>query len=175
MEKWFALKNSATQAHLLKLSARKAPSMRKKHQEEEQDVLIQRKLIPEQHHQHQEALKQARVAKKDNIVRWIQRHAGPCHTPADVDRLLGELHFQRELKKALQLESNCHKTVLGVGSPLLRASPSVQVLADNLKQYLQQHMDGPPLQDDAGKKILSETQPLAQNLTNFLMVTNCLH
>ena len=145
MEKWFALKNSATQAHLLKLSARKAPSMRKRHQEEEQDVLAQRKLILEQHHQHQEALKQARVAKKDNIVRQIQRHAGPCRTPADVDRLLGELHLQRERKEALQLESNYHKIVLGVRSPLLRASPSVQVLADNLKQYLRQHMEGPPL------------------------------
>ena len=51
MEKWFALKDGQTQAQPLKLSGKKAPETRNRHQEEEQAVLAQRTNILDQRHQ----------------------------------------------------------------------------------------------------------------------------
>ena len=153
MDKWFCKKDPEAQKQLLKLSAKKGPGLRKKHREEDREVTRQRKIILQQHRQQQEEREKTLAQKKAEIIRKLQDHAGPCRTPADVDRMIQQLHLQRQRKEALQLEINYHKTVLGVKSPLLRTSQGVNGLVDSLKQYLQHLADQDPQQQNgAGKK-----------------------
>ena len=137
MDRWFAAKSEETQSQLLKLSAKKAPELRRKHREMEKEVTAQRRLALQQHHQQMVERKAALSRRKDAISRQLQQHSGPCRTPADVDRLLQRFQLQRERKSALQAEISYHKVVLEQKSPLLRTSQlSVDGLADNLRQYL---------------------------------------
>ena len=104
-------------------------------------LLAQTRLILEQNKQRHEDQKMALMRKKNDIIRSLQQHRGPCQTPDDVDHLLQRFGLQRERRAALQAEMNYHKVVLGVKSPLLRtALPSIVRLAENLRNYLEGHV-----------------------------------
>ena len=146
------------QGKLLKLSARHGKELRRRRRQDEHDVVAQTRLILEQNKQRHEDQKMALMRKKNDIIRSLQQHRGPCQTPDDVDHLLQRSGLQRERRAALQAEMNYHKVVLGVKSPLLRtalpsivrlgvkspllrtALPSIVRLAENLRNYLEGHV-----------------------------------
>ena len=130
-------KTEDAQGKLLKLSARHGKELRRRHRQDEHDVVAQTRLILEQNKQRHEDQKMALMRKKNDIIRSLQQHRGPCQTPDDVDHLLQRFGLQRERRAALQAEMNYHKVVLGVKSPLL---PSIIRLAENLRNYLQGHV-----------------------------------
>ena len=104
-------------------------------------MLLPRQLILEQNKQRHEDQKMALMQKKNDIIRSLRQHRGPCQTPDDVDHLLQRFGLQWERRAALQAEMNYHKVVLGVKSPLLRtALPSIVRLAENLRNYLEGHV-----------------------------------
>ena len=149
MEKWFSKKQPASQKQILKCAAKKGPEFRKWHRQEERDVIVQQKLILHECHQKHKELKRAQARKKDEIVRKVQQHSGPCKTPADVDRMLQRFHLQRERTEALKLEMKYSKVILGFKSPLLKTTQTYQRLADNLKHFLKEQMAGKdPQQQD---------------------------
>ena len=108
-----------------------------------------------QNKQRHEDQKMALMQKKNDIIRSLRQHRGPCQTLDDVDHLLQRFGLQWERRAARQVEM---KVVLGVKSALLRtalpsiirlgvksallrtALPSIIRLAENLRNYLQGHM-----------------------------------
>ena len=141
MDRWFNGKTEEAQGKLLKLSARHGKELRRRHRQDEHDVVAQTRLILEQNKQRHEDQKMALMQKKNDIIRSLRQHRGPCQTPDDVDHLLQRFGLQRERRAALQAEMNYHKVVLGVKSPLLRtALPSIVRLAENLRNYLEGHV-----------------------------------
>ena len=141
MDRWFSGKSEEAQGKLLKLSARHGKELRRRHRQDEHDVVAQTRLILEQNKQRHEDQKMALMQKKNDIIRSLRQHRGPCQTPDDVDHLLQRFGLQRERRAALQAEMNYHKVVLGVKSPLLRtALPSIVRLAENLRNYLEGHV-----------------------------------
>ena len=141
MNRWFSGKTEEAQGKLLKLSARHGKEFRRRHRQDEHDVLAQTRLVLEQNQQRHEDQKTAPMQKKNDIIRSLRQHSGPCQTPDDVDHLLQRFGLQRERRAALQVEMNRHKVVLGVKSPLLRtALPSIIGLAENLRNYLEGHV-----------------------------------
>ena len=77
-------------------------------------MLLPKRLISEQNKQWHEDKKTALMQKKNDIIRSLQQHRGPCQTPDDVDHLLQRFGLQQEHRAALQVEMNHHKVVLGV-------------------------------------------------------------
>ena len=149
MEKWFSKKEAASQKQILKVAAKKGPEFRKRHRQEERDVIVQRKLVLQECRQKHEELKRAQARKKDEIVRKLGQHSGPCKTPADVDRMLQRFHLQKEHTEALKLEMKYSKVILGFKSPLLKTTQTYQMLVDNLKHFLKEQMAGEdPQQQD---------------------------
>ena len=57
MEKWFSKKEAASQKQILKVAAKKGPEFRKRHRQEERDVIVQRKLVLHECYQKREKLK----------------------------------------------------------------------------------------------------------------------
>ena len=139
MSKWFHNKPKPEQEQLLKLSATKGQELRERHQQDERDVVSQKKLVLEQNKRRYDEKKVAQVGKINNISISLQQHGGPCQTPEHVDQLISRFNLQKDRRSALHLQMHYYKTVLGLRSPLLKTSIfSVVRLTDNLKNYLRQ-------------------------------------
>ena len=100
MDRWFSGKTEEAQGKLLKLSARHGKELRRRHRQDEHDVVAQTRLILEQNKQRHED------QKKNDIIRNLRQHRGPCQTPDDVDHLLQRFGLQQEHRAALQVEMN---------------------------------------------------------------------
>lgn len=89
--KWLSRKRSADTASLMKFARTKGRSLRQDHRQQERLVMlkIREKLVEDERKKKLREAKQAAV--KQQILRRLITHGGPCETSDDVDCLIHHL------------------------------------------------------------------------------------
>ena len=81
ISQYFCLKSHEEQAQLLKLSAKKAPKLRKWHVADEKEAVSQRTPILEESRAKKAAVADKKREKIQDIMEKLRPHHGPCLTP----------------------------------------------------------------------------------------------
>ncbi|XP_013856162.1 uncharacterized protein LOC106512002 [Austrofundulus limnaeus] len=133
MSNWFKSKPSYKQKELLKKSSCLAQEIRNKNRIEVRSIQgsLKRKLQDAKDEADNKYRELQRT--KEDIVKEVRKHGGPCLTLEDVDSLLLEGG-----KSALKAEIKYQKMVLNQKSKFLRVTGSAADLKENLRNFFHQ-------------------------------------
>ena len=132
---FFSLKTAAEQQELLQVSGRKAPALRRKHQEDERDAVARRQIILKETQAKKIQAENKRREKILDIHNKLRPHDGPCVVLADVDRLLTTYTSAKQRLLAVKAELQFQKLVMLQCSPLLKVTGTMPQLVHRLKLF----------------------------------------
>ena len=137
ISKWLTNKTHDEQAKLLQIAHQNSVNLRRKHRQHESNIVIKRKEKLELNKRIMEEKLAAKQATREKLLADIKHDGGPCQCAADVDNLdLGNLTKAAQIK-ALKLQMQYQKEILGRKDKLLLVTgKSPQDLCDNLKLFL---------------------------------------
>ena len=134
MTEWFLKKSAQEQCRLLQMSSSKASRLRKRHQEQHQDVAAAKRQRLEVQHQKKEQSEENLARTKASILTEVDKLGGALTAVTDVERLLTRCRLQREKVSAMKAHVRFFKMVLGFKSEHLDLPNLVQ----SLKAFLQE-------------------------------------
>ena len=133
---WLEQKSEAEQAQLLSRARKLGPQMRQTDRKQELIVLeeLRNAMDRKRREEHEEhARKEEKLRKlKENILQCVTHQGGPCQSTGDIIRLLQEQKTQGEKIKALKMQIDYEKIILGSSSPKLKTTKvAINDLAKN--------------------------------------------
>ena len=96
MTEWFLKKSAEEQCRLLQMSSSKASRLRKRHQEQHQDVAAAKRQRLEVQHQKKEQSEENLARTKASILTEVDKLGGALTAVTDVERLLTRCRLQRK-------------------------------------------------------------------------------
>ncbi|KAK7095511.1 hypothetical protein V1264_006907 [Littorina saxatilis] len=119
---WFLHQSHEDQQNMMSMSAKKAQSLRKQHQQLQANTLTKRRELMEAEKRKRDTKEQKRTQKQTEILDTLKLHNGPCTSADDLDRMLQVCTTSASLKTGLRAEVLFQKLVLGKKSPLLQVT-----------------------------------------------------
>lgn len=138
MTEWFLKKSAEEQCRLLQMSSSKASRLRKRHQEQHQDVAAAKRQRLEVQHQKKEQSEENLARTKASILTEVDKLGGALTAVTDVERLLTRCRLQREKVSAMKAHVRFFKMVLGFKSEHLKLTQDLPNLVQSLKAFLQE-------------------------------------